>query len=159
MPLLFLWQNDIPDWQDNLFKGISDVKNWHFLWLGGFQAIAASSFITTRWLFRWYSAPSWPQLTPDLHQSDHFRWRDSLHQHLHNLNTLNQKQLPIFALPNRGMEQLVARRAHNPKATGSSPVPATKWKAPKFGAFAFNTVSVIFYREIWKSRLHLTQNI
>ena len=24
------------------------------------------------------------------------------------------------------MEQLVARRAHNPKATGSSPVPATK---------------------------------
>ena len=26
----------------------------------------------------------------------------------------------------RGMEQLVARRAHNPKVTGSSPVPATK---------------------------------
>ncbi len=26
---------------------------------------------------------------------------------------------------NRGMEQLVARRAHNPKVTGSSPVPAT----------------------------------
>ena len=25
----------------------------------------------------------------------------------------------------RGVEQLVARRAHNPKATGSSPVPAT----------------------------------
>ena len=25
----------------------------------------------------------------------------------------------------RGMEQLVARRAHNPKVTGSSPVPAT----------------------------------
>ena len=25
-----------------------------------------------------------------------------------------------------GMEQLVARRAHNPKVTGSSPVPATK---------------------------------
>ena len=24
------------------------------------------------------------------------------------------------------MEQLVARRAHNPKATGSSPVPATR---------------------------------
>ncbi len=24
------------------------------------------------------------------------------------------------------MEQLVARRAHNPKVTGSSPVPATK---------------------------------
>ena len=26
----------------------------------------------------------------------------------------------------RGMEQLVARRAHNPKAGGSSPPPATK---------------------------------
>ena len=25
----------------------------------------------------------------------------------------------------RGVEQLVARRAHNPKVTGSSPVPAT----------------------------------
>ena len=26
----------------------------------------------------------------------------------------------------RGVEQLVARRAHNPKVAGSSPVPATK---------------------------------
>ncbi len=26
----------------------------------------------------------------------------------------------------RGVEQSVARRAHNPKVTGSSPVPATK---------------------------------
>ena len=26
----------------------------------------------------------------------------------------------------RGIEQQVARRAHNPKVTGSSPVPATK---------------------------------
>ena len=26
----------------------------------------------------------------------------------------------------RGVEQLAARRAHNPKVTGSSPVPATK---------------------------------
>jgi hypothetical protein len=30
--------------------------------------------------------------------------------------------------PHRGMEQLVARRAHNPKVIGSSPVPATKIK-------------------------------
>ena len=29
----------------------------------------------------------------------------------------------------RGMEQLVARRAHNPKVVGSSPAPATKKKA------------------------------
>jgi hypothetical protein len=27
------------------------------------------------------------------------------------------------------MEQLVARRAHNPKVVGSSPAPATGWKA------------------------------
>jgi hypothetical protein len=31
-----------------------------------------------------------------------------------------------FCSPNRGVEQLVARWAHNPKVTGSSPVPATK---------------------------------
>ena len=32
----------------------------------------------------------------------------------------------------RGVEQLVARWAHNPKVTGSSPVPATKQKRPLF---------------------------
>jgi hypothetical protein len=32
----------------------------------------------------------------------------------------------IFVLTNRGVEQLVARWAHNPKAAGSSPAPATK---------------------------------
>ena len=31
-----------------------------------------------------------------------------------------------FANLNRGVEQLVARWAHNPKVAGSSPVPATK---------------------------------
>ena len=34
------------------------------------------------------------------------------------------ENLSTFA-PHRGMEQLVARWAHNPKVTGSSPVPAT----------------------------------
>ena len=33
-----------------------------------------------------------------------------------------------FAVQYRGMEQLVARRAHNPKVVGSSPAPATKQK-------------------------------
>ncbi len=32
----------------------------------------------------------------------------------------------IFAIQYRGIEQLVARRAHNPEAGGSSPPPATK---------------------------------
>jgi hypothetical protein len=31
-----------------------------------------------------------------------------------------------FVILNRGVEQLVARRAHNPKVAGSSPVPATE---------------------------------
>ena len=34
----------------------------------------------------------------------------------------------IFAKLNRGVEQLVARWAHNPKVAGSSPVPATREK-------------------------------
>ena len=31
----------------------------------------------------------------------------------------------LFTMKYRGVEQSVARRAHNPKVTGSSPVPAT----------------------------------
>ena len=45
----------------------------------------------------------------------------------------------MFANLNRGVEQLVARWAHNPKVAGSSPVPATikdfsilKLKSPFF---------------------------
>jgi hypothetical protein len=34
----------------------------------------------------------------------------------------------------RGVEQLVARRAHNPKVTGSSPVPATTKFIPPAGS-------------------------
>jgi|GEM_PF-6719923 hypothetical protein len=37
-----------------------------------------------------------------------------------------------------GWSSLVARRAHNPKAVGSNPAPATKFycvKGPHFGAF------------------------
>ncbi len=41
----------------------------------------------------------------------------------------------IFAVQYRGMEQLVARRAHNPKVVGSSPAPATKKKVVFITAF------------------------
>ena len=34
--------------------------------------------------------------------------------------------MTTFVVQNRGVEQLVARRAHNPEAGGSSPSPATK---------------------------------
>jgi hypothetical protein len=44
------------------------------------------------------------------------------------------------------MEQLVARRAHNPKVTGSSPVPATKQKVDRFTVnfFCFIGFLVLF---------------
>ena len=35
------------------------------------------------------------------------------------------KKKSIFAIQYRGVEQLVARRAHNPKVVGSSPAAAT----------------------------------
>ena len=46
----------------------------------------------------------------------------------------------IFAKPkHRGVEQLVARRAHNPEAGGSSPSPATKaGKSKDFPVFSFS---------------------
>ncbi len=37
----------------------------------------------------------------------------------------------------RGVEQLVARRAHNPEVAGSNPAPATKSKAEFDSAFLF----------------------
>jgi hypothetical protein len=40
----------------------------------------------------------------------------------------------FYRLNDRGVEQLVARRAHNPKAVGSSPTPATK-KKPRLRGF------------------------
>ncbi len=36
-----------------------------------------------------------------------------------------------------GVEQMVARRAHNPKAVGSSPTPATKKDLVKAGSYSF----------------------
>ena len=52
-----------------------------------------------------------------------------------------------FVVQHRGVEQLVARWAHNPKATGSSPVPATKLPPEAFfrgfsGGFLFPRNSV-----------------
>jgi hypothetical protein len=43
----------------------------------------------------------------------------------------------IFAVINRGVEQLVARWAHNPKAAGSSPAPATINKKPAESGFFY----------------------
>ena len=41
------------------------------------------------------------------------------------------------------MEQLVARRAHNPKVTGSSPVPATLREDASASFFCFKLLSGI----------------
>ena len=38
------------------------------------------------------------------------------------------ENIRIFAVQYRGVEQLVARRAHNPEVARSSRVPATKFK-------------------------------
>ena len=38
------------------------------------------------------------------------------------------KECCIFATQHRGIEQLVARWAHNPKVAGSSPAPATNFQ-------------------------------
>ena len=45
----------------------------------------------------------------------------------------------IFADQDRGVEQLVARWAHNPKVAGSSPVPATRKASSKELAFVIYT--------------------
>ena len=46
------------------------------------------------------------------------------------------KNVRIFAVQYRGIEQLVARRAHNPEAGGSSPSPATTEEKPQgFSSF------------------------
>ena len=46
------------------------------------------------------------------------------------INFAELKIISIFAVQYRGVEQLVARRAHNPEVGGSSPPPATKTKRP-----------------------------
>ena len=49
--------------------------------------------------------------------------------HGHDFSLAKKRDPSIFAIPiremDRGVEQLVARRAHNPKVAGSSPATAT----------------------------------
>ena len=46
--------------------------------------------------------------------------------------------------PHRGVEQLVARRAHNPKVAGSSPAPATTKikESAQAGSFTFTDLKL-----------------
>ena len=53
------------------------------------------------------------------------------------INFAELKIISIFAVQYRGVEQLVARRAHNPEVGGSSPPPATKTKRPFRPLFLF----------------------
>ena len=50
-----------------------------------------------------------------------------------------------------GVEQLVARWAHNPKVTGSSPVPATKSRASLIGGAFFMSEK---YYSVLKTRFN-----
>ncbi len=60
----------------------------------------------------------------------------------------------MFAVQNRGVEQLVARWAHNPKAVGSSPTPATTHKSSEL----FQGIYYFLYPEwlLTISRYHQT---
>jgi hypothetical protein len=49
------------------------------------------------------------------------------------------------------MEQLVARRAHNPKVAGSSPAPATNKRNPAIAGFFIANVS-------FSLSLHINKN-
>ena len=53
----------------------------------------------------------------------------------------------FFQMKYRGVEQLVARRAHNPEVAGSSPVSATTgpWNRNGFGVFSFLVPPVTKY--------------
>ena len=57
----------------------------------------------------------------------------------------------------RGVEQLVARRAHNPKVAGSSPVPATKRKIPLIREgfpFYSNSIGLVYKLSEVKSQFY-----
>ena len=54
-----------------------------------------------------------------------------------------------------GVEQLVARWAHNPKVTGSSPVPATKETPEKSGVFFVN-IHAMYYVYVLYSEVNDT---
>ena len=58
--------------------------------------------------------------------------------------------MPTFVVQShRGVEQLVARRAHNPEAGGSSPSPATKTDTEKSAsAFLLNHARIYHIKDI-----------
>ena len=62
-------------------------------------------------------------------------------------NFAKLKNSATFVVQHRGIEQLVARRAHNPEAGGSSPPPATTEEKSKdfssFFVFSFLKLSEI----------------
>ncbi len=56
--------------------------------------------------------------------------------------------MPTFVVQShRGVEQLVARRAHNPEAGGSSPSPATKINGHRKSVSVFYFLYLIFKKK------------
>ena len=51
----------------------------------------------------------------------------------------------VYLQPHRGVEQLVARRAHNPKVVSSSLAPATRKKASNWMPFLLFNHSLFIY--------------
>ena len=62
------------------------------------------------------------------------------------------KNMTTFVVQNRGVEQLVARRAHNPEAGGSSPSPATKQDSPSGLSFFYRLTNPSQCQAVIKQR-------
>ena len=60
---------------------------------------------------------------------------------------------PRSPAPYRGVEQLVARRAHNPEVAGSNPVPATITLSESMGSDRVSLIFATFYGISERSRL------
>ena len=56
----------------------------------------------------------------------------------------NIKNNYYLCIPHRGVEQLVARRAHNPEAGGSSPSPATKQAKKQSSDWFFAFIPAVY---------------
>ena len=66
-------------------------------------------------------------------------------------NFADIKIIHTFADQYRGVEQLVARRAHNPEAGGSSPSPATKQDTSFEVSLYFMSILLLRGNGIYKS--------
>ena len=69
-------------------------------------------------------------------------------------NRIGLNRIGVYLPSHRGVEQLVARRAHNPKVVGSSPAPATKFNPlPTVGKGFLLFIALTIQKKLKKSLL------